>query len=281
MQTQRHPARAPGCPVSPRSACTSTAQAAPGLAPAQLVLVQPADWGRPRRGQRLGLPLRVAGWGDDHGRRHGRWLGRAGPGGDPRPRLLRAGRAPIWCCARRCREPAAVLPSQTPSLPGGGPPGASHPGHARRRLHRPPGRPPLDPPPGLAGPTSSRCAGTSPSPAIRRRSTPPDTDYPFLRRRAAASTRSRSGRCMPASSSRGTSASRPSARPCCSLEERLGYVHKGIEKIAEGRDPAGLARLAGRVSGDSTVGHAWAACMAMERAAGLRSAATRRSGCAR
>jgi len=53
------------------------------------------------------------------------------------------------------------------------------------------------------------------------------------------------------------------------LEARLGYVHKGIEKIAEGRDAAGLARLAGRVSGDSTVAHAWAACMAMEKAAGL------------
>jgi len=53
-----------------------------------------------------------------------------------------------------------------------------------------------------------------------------------------------------------------------SLEERLGYVHKGVEKIAVGRDPAGLARLAGRVSGDSTVAHAWAACIAMERAAG-------------
>ncbi len=53
------------------------------------------------------------------------------------------------------------------------------------------------------------------------------------------------------------------------LEERLGYVHKGIEKIAEGRDAEGLARLAGRVSGDSTVAHAWAACMAMERVCGL------------
>jgi hypothetical protein len=54
------------------------------------------------------------------------------------------------------------------------------------------------------------------------------------------------------------------------LEERLGYVHKGIEKIAVGRDPAGLARLAGRVSGDSTVAHAWAACQAMERAMGCQ-----------
>jgi Ni,Fe-hydrogenase III large subunit len=53
------------------------------------------------------------------------------------------------------------------------------------------------------------------------------------------------------------------------LEERLGYVHKGIEKIAEGRTPDGLARLAGRVSGDSTVAHSWAACMAMEQAAGV------------
>ncbi|MEJ2591130.1 MAG: NADH-quinone oxidoreductase subunit C [Candidatus Thiodiazotropha sp.] len=52
------------------------------------------------------------------------------------------------------------------------------------------------------------------------------------------------------------------------LEERLGYVHKGIEKIAMGRDAAGLVRLAGRVSGDSTLAHAWAACQAMERAAG-------------
>ena len=51
------------------------------------------------------------------------------------------------------------------------------------------------------------------------------------------------------------------------LEEHLGYVHKGIEKIAVGRDADGLARLAGRVSGDSTVAHAWAACLAMERAA--------------
>lgn len=54
------------------------------------------------------------------------------------------------------------------------------------------------------------------------------------------------------------------------LEERLGYVHKGIEKIAIGRDPSALARLAGRISGDSTVAHTWSACMAMERAAHVK-----------
>jgi Ni,Fe-hydrogenase III large subunit/NADH:ubiquinone oxidoreductase subunit C len=53
------------------------------------------------------------------------------------------------------------------------------------------------------------------------------------------------------------------------LEERLGYVHKGIEKLAVGRVAAGLARLAARVSGDSTVAHGWAACQALERALGV------------
>lgn len=53
------------------------------------------------------------------------------------------------------------------------------------------------------------------------------------------------------------------------LEERLGYLHKGIEKIAVGRDAVALARLAGRISGDSAVSHTWAACLAMERAAGI------------
>jgi len=53
------------------------------------------------------------------------------------------------------------------------------------------------------------------------------------------------------------------------MEEHLGYVHRGVEKIAEGRDLAGLARLAGRVSGDSTVAHTWAACQAAERALGV------------
>jgi Ni,Fe-hydrogenase III large subunit len=54
------------------------------------------------------------------------------------------------------------------------------------------------------------------------------------------------------------------------LEERLGYVHKGIEKIAEKRNINQLIKLAGRVSGDSTVAHAWAACLALENATNLK-----------
>jgi len=53
------------------------------------------------------------------------------------------------------------------------------------------------------------------------------------------------------------------------LEERLGYKHKGIEKRFESMTLAEGARLAGRVSGDSTVAHAWAYAMAVESAAGV------------
>jgi Ni,Fe-hydrogenase III large subunit len=52
------------------------------------------------------------------------------------------------------------------------------------------------------------------------------------------------------------------------LEERLGYAHKGIEKRFTQLPPEGAHLLAGRVSGDATVAHAWAYCMALEDAAG-------------
>ena len=52
------------------------------------------------------------------------------------------------------------------------------------------------------------------------------------------------------------------------LEERLGYVHKGIEKRFEGMSLTEGHRLAGRVSGDSTVAYAWAYAMAAESATG-------------
>lgn len=51
------------------------------------------------------------------------------------------------------------------------------------------------------------------------------------------------------------------------LEERLGYKHKGIERRFTELAPLDAHRLAGRVSGDSTVAFAWACCMALESAA--------------
>ena len=48
------------------------------------------------------------------------------------------------------------------------------------------------------------------------------------------------------------------------LEERLGFVHKGIEKRFEAMAALAGHRLAGRVSGDSTVAYAWAYAQALE-----------------
>jgi len=49
------------------------------------------------------------------------------------------------------------------------------------------------------------------------------------------------------------------------LEERLGYVHKGIEKRFEDLSLEQGARLAARISGDSAVAFSWAYCMAAEQ----------------
>src|SRR5690348_3939354 len=53
------------------------------------------------------------------------------------------------------------------------------------------------------------------------------------------------------------------------LEERLGYVHKGIEGLMVGVDLARGAQLAGRTSGDSTVAYAFAFARAAEAALGV------------
>lgn len=97
--------------------------------------------------------------------------------------------------------------------------------------------------------------------------TPPHADYPFLQAQGAGVYEIPVGPIHAGIIEPGHFRFQAVGEMVLNLEERLGYVHKGIEKIAEGRDPWGLARLAGRVSGDSTVTHTWAACMAMERAA--------------
>jgi Ni,Fe-hydrogenase III large subunit len=50
------------------------------------------------------------------------------------------------------------------------------------------------------------------------------------------------------------------------LEQRLGYVHKGIESLMADADLDKAARLAGRTSGDSTVAYALAFARAVEAA---------------
>lgn len=53
------------------------------------------------------------------------------------------------------------------------------------------------------------------------------------------------------------------------MEERLGYTHKGVETLMAGADIDRAARIAGRVSGDSTVGHGLAFAQAVEAALGI------------
>jgi len=57
------------------------------------------------------------------------------------------------------------------------------------------------------------------------------------------------------------------------LEERFGYLHKGIEGLMAGTDLARAAQLAGRTSGDSTVAYALAFARAAEAALGVEAPA--------
>src|SRR5262252_9268437 len=54
------------------------------------------------------------------------------------------------------------------------------------------------------------------------------------------------------------------------LEQRLGYVHKGIEALMAGATLDTAARLAGRTSGDSTVAYALAFAHAIETATDVK-----------
>lgn len=57
------------------------------------------------------------------------------------------------------------------------------------------------------------------------------------------------------------------------LEERLGYTHKGIEGLMAGAALATAMKLAGRVSGDSTVAYSLAFAQAVESALGIEPSA--------
>jgi len=53
------------------------------------------------------------------------------------------------------------------------------------------------------------------------------------------------------------------------LEQRLGYVHKGIEQRFQSLPVLQAHRLAARISGDSAVAYSWAYCQALEGIAGV------------
>ena len=57
------------------------------------------------------------------------------------------------------------------------------------------------------------------------------------------------------------------------MKARLWFVHKGIERLFEGRDEASALALSERISGDSAVGHSLAHCLAVEDALHIRTSA--------
>lgn len=54
------------------------------------------------------------------------------------------------------------------------------------------------------------------------------------------------------------------------LEGRLGYVHKGSEKLFEQLDLPGKLRLSQKISADSSLSHSLAFCQAVEKLAGMK-----------
>lgn len=57
--------------------------------------------------------------------------------------------------------------------------------------------------------------------------------------------------------------------PIIHLESRLGFTHRGVEKLLEGRDAAEAVRLAECVAGEAAFAHSLACCRAAERVGGI------------
>ncbi|HXH02800.1 MAG TPA: NADH-quinone oxidoreductase subunit C [Candidatus Competibacteraceae bacterium] len=225
------------------------------LNPAQVLTIASADWGDAARVAAATGWRWSALWGDDLG-------------AQLRLSALLERRGTYALLRTEVPAQAPTLPSQAPYYPAADRPErhtqdmfglrfAGHPDPRRWTRHQ-------------AWPATSHplrkafpAAGQAPQP------TPGDYDYPFIRARGAAVHEIPVGPIHAGIIEPGHFRFQAVGEEVLNLEERLGYVHKGIEKIAEGRDAEGLLRLAERVSGDSVIAHGWAACMALERAAGI------------
>ena len=232
-----------------------TEHTAPGMAPAQGVQVQAEDWGLLAQEAQLWGCRWVATWADDRG-------------DDIALFACFEMHAAYLVAHTRVKKATPLLPSHTPYYPAANRPErhmqdlfglafSDHPDTRRWTRHRAwqSDQYPLRRDFPLAGTAAAV--------------TPPDDAYKFLFAQGAGVYEIPVGPVHAGIIEPGHFRFQAVGETVLNLEERLGYVHKGIEKLAVGRDPAGLARLAGRVSGDSTVAHAWAACMAMEKAAAI------------
>ena len=234
-------------------------QESPGLAPAQAIQVQPGDWGRLGHEAKAWACRWVAGWGED--------LDTEG-GGAIRVNACFENAGAYLVARTALPRATPILPSHTAFYPGADRPErhmrdmlgvvfSDHPDARRWTRHQ--------------AWADSEFPLRRDFPAAGRppARTPADHQYGFVPAQGGGVYEIPVGPVHAGIIEPGHFRFQAVGETVLKLEERLGYTHKGIEKIAEGRDADGLARLAGRVSGDSTVAHAWAACMAMEKAAGL------------
>ena len=239
------------------------AQAPPGLAPARLILVRPEDWGRLGNEAKTWGSRWVAGWGEE--------LGEDGSEGNEDTVRINAcfEKAGAYLVARTAVPRAApVLPSHSAYYPGADRPErhirdllgvifSDHPDARRWTRHQ------------AWKDSEFPLRRDFPAAGRPQAQTPADHQYKFLLAQGSGVYEIPVGPVHAGIIEPGHFRFQAVGETVLRLEQRLGYTHKGIEKIAEGRDAVGLARLAGRVSGDSTVAHAWGACMAMEQAAGV------------
>jgi len=228
---------------------------APGLAPAQLIAVQSEDWGRFGHEAKACACRWVAGWGDDMGETI-----------RINACFEKAGAYLIACTTVASASPS--LPSHTSLFPAADRPerhtrdllGVAFPDHPDvRRWTRHQAWKNSEYPLRRNFPAAGRS----------QTQTPADYKYKFLAAHGSGVYEIPVGPVHAGIIEPGHFRFQAVGETVLNLEEHLGYTHKGIEKIAEGRDAYALARLAGRISGDCTVAHTWAACMAMEKAAGL------------
>ena len=230
-------------------------QPAPGLAPARLYVVDADAWGTLAHEAKNWECRWVAGWGEDAGEN---LLVNAAFEKDGAYLIARTSVPRV----------TPILPSHTPHYPGADRPErhiqdllgvafTDHPDTRRWTRHQ------------AWKDSEYPLRKDFPAQGHRAEPTPPDDVYKFLYAQGAGVYEIPVGPVHAGIIEPGHFRFQAVGETVLNLEQHLGYVHKGIEKIAEGRDVDDLARLAGRVSGDSTVAHAWAACMALEKAAGI------------
>jgi Ni,Fe-hydrogenase III large subunit len=105
-----------------------------------------------------------------------------------------------------------------------------------------------------------------PPPNLKKNATRPDTAYSFLAAEGEGLHQIAVGPVHAGIIEPGHFRFTANGEAVVRLEERLGYAHKGIEALCRGADIATAARIAARISGDSTVAYSYAYALAIEAA---------------